>query len=78
MGPALAQVADAIDIETFFICRDAEEARRLAMLLADELNMRDASIVFLEYAGIGARVRLRSYVHRPGEHYGWLENRTEA
>jgi len=78
MGSARAQVADAIDIETFFICRDAEEGRRLALQLADELNLMDASIVFLEYAGIGARVRLRSYVHRPGEHYGWLENRTEA
>ena len=78
MGSARAQVADAIDIETFFICRDAEEARRLALQLAEELNLTDACIVFLEYVGIGARVRLRSYVHRPGEHYGWLENRTEA
>jgi hypothetical protein len=78
MGSARAQVADAIDIETFFICRDAEEAQRLAMQLAEELNLPDASIVFLEYAGLGARVRLRSYVHRPGEHYGWLESAAEA
>jgi hypothetical protein len=78
MGSARAQVADAIDIETFFICRDAEEARRLGMQLAEELNLTESSIVFLEYAGIGARVRLRSYVHRPGDHYSWLENRNEA
>lgn len=78
MGSARDQVADAIDIETFFICRDAEEGQRLALRLAEELGLTDASIVFLEHAGIGARVRLRSYVHRPGEHYGWLENRIEA
>lgn len=78
MGSARAQVADAIDIETFFICGDAEEARRLALQLAEELTLTDASIVFLEHAGIGARVRLRSYVHRPGQHYGWLEHRTEG
>ncbi len=77
MGSARAQVLDAIDIETFFVCRDAEEARRLALSLADELNLTDASIVFLEHAGIGARVRLRSTIHRPGEHYGWLESATE-
>lgn len=74
MGTARSQVLDAIDIETFIVCRDADEARQLALTLADELNLTDASIVFLEYAGIGARVRLRSYVHRPGEHYGWLES----
>ena len=74
MGSARAQVLDAIDIETFLVCRDAEEARQLALSLADELNLTDASIVFLEHAGIGARVRLRSYVHRPGEHYDWLES----
>lgn len=78
MGSARAQVADAIDIETFFICRDAEEAQRLALQLADELNLTDTSIVFLEHAGIGARVRLRSYVHRPGEHYGWLESGSQS
>jgi hypothetical protein len=68
------QVVDAIDVETFLLCHSEEEAKVLALSLAAELNLRAADIVFLEFNGFGARLRLRSYAHRPGDHYPWLEN----
>jgi len=74
MGRAIDQVVDAIDVETFLLCRSEEEAKELAEALAAELNLKHGDIVFLEFNGMGARVRLRSYVHRPGDRYRWLEN----
>ncbi len=73
MSKALDRVADAIDIETFLVCKSEEEARLLAETLAGELNLTRASIVFLEFNTWGARVRLRAYIHRPGDTYRWLE-----
>lgn len=78
MPRAMSQVVDAIDIETFLYCKSEEEGRQLAEALAVEMNLNRADIVFLEYQGWGARVRMRTYVHRPGDHYGWLEERQEA
>ncbi len=73
MGKAMDRVIDTIDIETFLYCKDEEEAKELAEALAHELNLNQPGIVFLEHKGLGARVRIRSYVHRPGDHYRWLE-----
>ncbi len=73
MSKALARVVDAIDLETFLSCKDEEEAKELSQLLVQELNLRLGDIVFLEHEGWGARVRLRTYIHRPGDHYQWLE-----
>lgn len=73
MTKAMDQVMDAIDIETFLISKNEEEARRLAETLMAEMNLGHSDIVFLEHKGLGARVRLRHYVHRPGDHYRWLQ-----
>lgn len=72
MTRALDHVLDALDIETFLVCSSAEEGRRLAEQLMAELNLPKGDIVFLEYAGPGVRVRLRAYLHRPGDAYLWL------
>lgn len=77
MKAALDQVLDAIDLETFLICKDEEEAKTLAAKLVEELNLKHGDIVFLEHKGIGARVRIRSYIHHPGDHYRWLEKGAE-
>ncbi len=73
MTSAMDRVVDAIDIETFLLADSAEEAKRLALALAQEMGLSRAGVVFLEQRGPGARVRIRGYVHRPGDHYRWLE-----
>lgn len=78
MKKALDQVADAIDIETFLVCQSEEEARELALGLLQELNLPHGDIVFLEFKAWGARVRLRSYIHHPGDHYRWLDAEAAA
>ena len=72
MDNAMDRVIDAIDVETFLLCKDEAEAKELAEALAFQINLRQPGIVFLEHNGLGARVRIRSYVHRPGDHYRWL------
>ena len=72
MGKALERVADAIDVETFLVGANEEECLRLARSLMEELGLPECDVVSLQYRGVGARVRLRAYVHRPGGRYGWL------
>ncbi len=74
LGKATDHVLDAIDIETFLICNSAEEGRKLAERLLVEMNLPRGDVVFLEHSGPGARVRLRAYIHHPGDHYLWLED----
>lgn len=69
---ALARVADAIDIETFLVCETEEEAKEACLALLEALGLREGSVVFCEFNGPGARVRLRSYLSRPGKEYPWL------
>ena len=69
MNKAFERVMDAIDIETFLLSKDEEEAKELAEKLIAGLNLPNGDIVFLEHKGAGARVRLRSYIHHPGDHY---------
>jgi len=78
MKKALDQVVDAIDIETFLYCKSEDEAKALAESLALELNLPHGDIVFLEFKAWGARVRIRSYIHHPGDHYRWLEMEEQA
>ncbi|MDQ7795072.1 MAG: hypothetical protein RDU89_11780 [bacterium] len=66
------RVLDAIDVEAFLLAEDEETARRLALTLMEELGLPGADVVFLEWRGTGARVRIRSYAHRPGDDYAWL------
>lgn len=78
MTRALDRVVDAIDIETFLYCQSEDEAKSLAENLARELNLPHGDIVFLEFKAWGARVRIRSYIHHPGDHYRWMEKEGEA
>ncbi|WP_422443805.1 hypothetical protein [Thermoanaerobacterium sp. DL9XJH110] len=72
MSKVLERVMDAVDLETFLVCRDEEEAKKLSMELMSELGFKDVSIVFLQHQGPGARVRIRGYIYKPGDRYGWL------
>ena len=78
MSIALDRVIDVLDVETFLLCSSEDEARDLAVQLAAEMNLPHADIVFLEFQGTGARIRLRTYIHRPGDHYRWLEKEEAA
>jgi small-conductance mechanosensitive channel len=77
MTKALDRVVDAIDIETFLYCKSEDEAKELAESLANELHLPHGDIVFLEFKAWGARVRIRSYIHHPGDHYRWMETQEE-
>jgi hypothetical protein len=69
----LKRVVDALDVETFLLCRDEEEGRALIQSLLKDMGFEDVDVVFAQHVGHGARLRARAYVHRPGDHYGWLE-----
>ncbi|MBO8168385.1 MAG: hypothetical protein H0Z35_04255 [Thermoanaerobacteraceae bacterium] len=64
---------DALDIETFLVCKSEAEGKELALQLVKDMGIRDADVVFIQYKGPGARVRVRGYMHRPGVSYGWLQ-----
>jgi hypothetical protein len=66
------RVMDAIDLETFLVCKDEEEGKKISMQIMNELGFNDISIVFIQHQGTGARVRIRGYIYKPGDHYGWL------
>jgi DNA-binding LacI/PurR family transcriptional regulator len=72
MPKALEKIMDAVDIETFLVCEDEEEGKKLSLKLMQELGFKDISIVFIQHQGPGARVRLRGYIYKPGDKYGWL------
>lgn len=69
---ALYQVADALDVETYFLCQTEQEGRNLMLDFLKGIGFKDVDIVFAEHSGPGARVRGRAYVHRPADKYGWL------
>ncbi|MFZ5753870.1 MAG: hypothetical protein ACOY3J_06480 [Bacillota bacterium] len=73
MEDCFKKILDAVDIETYFACKDEAEGRALALNLLEKFGLKDIDIVFIEFTGPGARVRARGYVYRPGDHYGWLE-----
>jgi len=66
MSTVFKNVMDAIDIETFLVCSSESEGKELAIRM---------DIVFIQYQGPGARVRVRGYVYKPGASYGWLNNK---
>ncbi len=74
----LSKVADCIDFDVTFICKDEDEGRALGLQLAIELGLTNPDIVFIEHHGIMSRVQVRSYAHKPGVLYGWLERVKEA
>lgn len=67
------RVMDALDVETFLVSASEAEARALGLLLMHELGFKDADVVFVEFRGCGARIRLRTYMNRPGDTYSWQE-----
>lgn len=69
---ALDAVLDGIDVETYLVCAGEREGKDLALRLGHELNLGDVDIMFQEFDGYGMRVRLRKYIHRPGDSYRWL------
>lgn len=70
---ALDRVVDSLDIETFIICQDEEEGKKLGCQLMKDLGFKDVDIVFIEYGDGGARIRIRANIFKPGDHYKWLD-----
>ena len=70
---AFEKVMDGLDIETYLICSDLQEGKRLALQLGKEMNLGDVDVMFEEFDGYGVRVRLRKYIYKPGNSYGWLK-----
>lgn len=73
MKTALEHVLDALDIETYIVCKDENEGKKLALMLGKELNLGEVDIMYQEFDGYGMRVRLRKYVYRPGNIYNYLK-----
>ena len=69
---ALEKILDTIDIETFIQCSSLNEGKVLALELGKELGLGEVDIMFIEFDGYGVRVRLRKYIYKPGNQYGWL------
>lgn len=66
-------ILDGLDVETFLVCSDENQARHIILGLLQELGFEDVDVVEIQMGGPGARVRARAYVHRPGVHYSWLQ-----
>ena len=73
MVEPLDRVMDALDVETFLVCKDEEEGKKLGLRLMQKLGFKDIDLVFLQYEGTGVRVRIRAYIHRSGDSYAWLK-----
>ncbi|MBO8168026.1 MAG: hypothetical protein H0Z35_02430 [Thermoanaerobacteraceae bacterium] len=78
MSKLLDYVMDALDVETFLICDTEEEGRTLVLELMKEMGFSDIDVINLDFQGVGARVRVRAYIHRSGDEYGWLQLDGEA
>ncbi|MCL2006613.1 MAG: hypothetical protein FWG77_00865 [Treponema sp.] len=73
MTEPLSRVLDALDVETFLVCSSEAEGKHLALSLMKKLGFNDVDLVFIKFQGSGARVRIRSYINRPGARYPWLD-----
>jgi hypothetical protein len=78
MTTALERVMDAIDIETYIVCKDENEGKKIALQLGHEMNLGDIDIIYQEYDGYGMRLRLRKYVYKPGNIYKYLNPEEKA
>ena len=67
MPDILEKVMDAVDVETYLVCKNEEEAERFSIELMEKLGFQDISIVFIQHQGPGARVRVRGYIYKPGD-----------
>lgn len=77
MTEVLTHVVDALDIETFLICADEEQAKKMALQMVADLGLPNGDVVFAQHLGSGARVRVRSYIHKPGDKYYFLPRARE-
>jgi len=74
MGESVFEkVVDAIDLETVFLCSTETEAKSLSLRLIKELGFKEGDIISLDFTGTSARVRLRGYIYKPGDHYNWVK-----
>jgi len=69
----LDRVVDSLDIETFIICQDEKEGKKIGCQLMKDLGFKDVDVVFIEYGNGGVRIRLRANIFKPGDHYKWLD-----
>jgi hypothetical protein len=67
------RIVDSLDIETFIVCKSEEEGKRLGLAIMEKIGFKDTDIVFIEYLGSGARIRMRANIYKPGDSYGWLD-----
>jgi len=68
----LERIVDSLDIETFIVCKSEEEGKRLGLAIMEKFGFKDIDIVFIEFLGSGARIRMRANIYKPGDSYGWL------
>ena len=73
MSNALDNVLDALDVETFLVCESEEEGKNLGLTLMKDLGFKNVDIVFVQFIGVGARIRARAYIHKAGDVYPWLD-----
>ena len=73
MSRVFDRITDALDVETFLVCDSAEEAKKLALEMMRDLGFTDIDVVFTDFSGPGARVRVRAYLCRSGAKYSWLD-----
>jgi hypothetical protein len=67
-------IIDAVDVETFILCKSEDEGKDIMLGYLDSIGLSDSDIVFVEYHGLGVRIRARGYIFRPGDQYRWLQN----
>ena len=73
MSKVFAHVLDAMDIETFLVCKSEEEGKYLALQMVKDMGFEDVDVVFVKFQGMGVRVRIRASINRPGDKYPWLD-----
>jgi len=77
MSDILEKIMDAVDLETYLVCKDEEEAERLTLEIMKKLGFKDTTIVFIQHQGPGARIRARGYIYKPGDKYSWIFNESK-
>lgn len=71
-GNPLTRIVDSLDFETFVACQNEEEGKQIGRAIMERLGFRDVDIVFIEFLGTGARIRIRANIYKPGDSYEWL------
>lgn len=74
----LDRIVDALDIETFIVCRDEEEGMEIMRRIMGDMGLKDIDIVYCQHLGPGARLRARGYIFRAGDRYGWLKEADQS